>query len=74
MLILFFLFNIQNGRPELNTRTTKLKRYNIIHGHLGCLFYPMNDSVESDIENTLKKKVLFLPKRALRFMYFASRN
>lgn len=53
-----FLFNIRNGRPELNTRTAKLKRYNIIHEHLDCLFYPMNDSVESDIEDTFKKGLI----------------
>lgn len=52
------MFNIRNGRPELNTRTAKLKRYNIIHGHLDCLFYPMNDSVESDIEDTFKKSLI----------------
>ena len=58
MLILFFLFNIQNGRPELNTRTAKLKRYNIIYEHLDCLFYPMNDSVESDIGDAFKKGLI----------------
>ena len=42
----------------MNTRTAKLKRYNIIHGHLDCLFYPMNDSVESDIEDTYKKSLI----------------
>lgn len=53
------MFNIRNGRPELNTRTAKLKRYNIIHGHfIDCLFYPMNDSVESDIEDTFKKGLI----------------
>ena len=46
----------------MNTRTAKLKRYNIIHGHLDCLFYPMNDSVESDIEDTYKKKSHFFER------------
>ena len=52
------MFNIPNGRPELNTRTAKSKRHNIIHGHLDCLFYPMNDSVESDIEDSFKKGLI----------------